>query len=444
LANLPFIPELSLYASKLPEEDTWVASEGPSFGVVYVRVVFAAGTHLDGLSPGVAHAALGMLERGTTLRDREAFHRALDLTGASCSFSAQRRHTVVSFRVLHAQLDRVLALISEAIVHPLDDEEELQELLEETDEDLLRSLEDPESALHLFTPTALWPGHTWRLSREGTRADRARITSEMLHAARERIFTHHAWVGVASDDPETIEPQIQGWWSDIRTRYPRRNTRQSATPAPHWGKHVALRFDAAEQAAVAVYARAPSVQDPDYAAALLHTTAFGSGFTSPLVQRIRSVEGLSYVASASMSSDDNIGIWTTRIAPSAENTAYAVRAARECWLAFIENGIYEIDLDSVKAYLLGLYLVRMETVRARLAIAQSSLIDGHAARHIETVMRDLRDLEPDAVASVATRYGWSTNDWTIAAALQSGADHPCWKRELAELDVAHADARDVL
>ncbi|TVQ95262.1 MAG: hypothetical protein EA398_18205, partial [Deltaproteobacteria bacterium] len=165
-------PALPVEVHPLSGPDEAVLAHGPCFGLVSVRLEFAAGS-VGEARAGSTALALEMLERGTLRRDRGGLRRALDALGARLGVRVGRNGSAVALRALEEVLPEALALLEEVLLEPADDAEELADAVAEMDEALEAERVEPGAVVGRLLGPALWPGLPWAAPSDGTRASRA-------------------------------------------------------------------------------------------------------------------------------------------------------------------------------------------------------------------------------------------------------------------------------
>lgn len=418
-----------LQCKQLDGADEIVLSAGASFGVVAVRLSFGVGAGGEGPTGGLTSLAIDMLDRGTLRRNRGALNEALDQLGAAFDVQVTRTSTSIDLRVLEDDLDAALDLLLEIVSEPLDDAEELRRLRHEVSEDIENELDEPGGVVSRLLSRTMWPTDDWGRPIDGTRLDRARVRTASLVRRRREVFGSAMVVGVAADDPARHEARVRAFVDAFRSVYDRHGRPAPHGPEPEWGRTWA-RGHSGVQGAVIVAASGPSVHDPSWLACVVHNAAFGSGFSSPLVRRIRGEEGLSYGVNFALYPGPRRALHMFEIQPESDKVAYAIAAAFETWERFAQARVEEAVLEDVREYLIGSHLIALETVRRRMSAAVGYRIHGRDVRDLDTFAERVRALSADAVTEASTRYGWGLVSPIIVAALDQGALDAGWARHL--------------
>ena len=120
------------------------------------------------------------------------------------------------------------------------------------------------------------------------------------------------------------------------------------------------------QAALLGLGRAPSPEDPGWPAVNLHAMAFGGGFASPLIARVRGDAGLAYDISGSALSGRPEGRCEARLSPAIDAIDETITLVEAVWH---EQALSDDLVRLAKALLLGNHVAALETVAARMRLA---------------------------------------------------------------------------
>lgn len=433
---IPTVPRLPIESRHLDDVE-FVLSEGPAFGLVTVRLVFATGSAGDVAVPGVSAIAWEMCERGAGRYGRAEFHEELELTGAEWSMHVARRSTVVDIRVLREGLGRALELVSQALTSPVDDPEELASLLVEVDEREQTVLEDPGALVGQGLPAAMWPGSSWALTSAGTRDTRSRIDRATVRSRRTRMLAAPLIVGIGAESPEEVLPQVRAFVSGLRNGPSM--PEDFARPEPAWGTAHAYEFDA-DQGALTVLASAPLPSDPLWPAVALHCAHFGQGFSSPLMEAIRSREGLSYELAWHVVPELDAGTHVFRVYPESRHVARALSLVHECWAESARAPASPEALARSKASLIGNRLVALETVERRMIAAVSTRVIGLPIARLWELPARVSELESADLERAASSLGWATGELVAVSALRGGARSSQWDESPLDPEARNPEA----
>ena len=428
------IPRFDVALEPLPGLDRMVLSGGPSFGIVSIRIHFDHGTasEPDEVS-GLLDVALTMLDRGTHRMPRLVLSRAFERLGASLGVRAFRTSWYVDLTVLEEYLDQALDLLLEYLTDSAFDADELSDVLTEAEEEAETALEDPGGILARMNGPVLWSGTAWEHHPDGRVETRRRIKAEMLGPRMLEALGAKAVAGIAAEDPGHHAKAVAGWMAKLRTLVPVNKSEKVRRPPIRTGAVSAARTRGGAQAALMLSAPAPSSLDESWDAVVLHNAAFGSGFMTPLVQRVRGKEGLSYGIGSTLVPDRDESLFAVQCSPQGSKAAYTASVCLDAWDRFVETPMTDTYLEQVKSYYLGTLLMRAETVRQRMGQAVQYVASNRQVSELWEHPRRLSELDAATVSAVASRYGFGTGSYIVVCALPKGISDPGWKRHFDAL-----------
>jgi predicted Zn-dependent peptidase len=272
--------------------------EDRSLPLVEVDVLLRVGSYLDpeGLD-GLAHASGSQMRAGGTRSlAPDAFDEEADFLAAEISTSFGDTSGEASLDCLSKDLDRGLDLLFGVLATPRFDEGRLAVYKQQVLQSLARR-NDSTASIEAREWNRLVYGASHYAARQPTRATVEAITREQLAAFHGRwvhpenvVFAVSGDVSAADIIPR-LEARLQDW---------KRGERAPPVPAPAAAVEPGVylvRKDDVNQGRVSVGHRAVQRDHPDYAALLIMNHILGGGgFTSRILGRVRSDEGLAYTA----------------------------------------------------------------------------------------------------------------------------------------------------
>lgn len=367
--------------------------------VITLRGSLAAGDSLSpDNNPALADLTGGMLDKGTTTRDKFAISQLLGSVGANISFSTGPSALNINAKCLRADLPLVIGLIAEQLRTPAFSPEEFAKLKKQFAGNYRRQLDDTDFRSSDSFTRAIYPiGHPNRQPAS------AEILASAEKATLDEVKAFHAkyygpatlrLVLVGDIDAAAAKAEVAkvfaGWSGGVR----------SPTPAPAkpgavdaardqnvfmsektnisiiWGQSTGLRY-----------------ADTDALALRVGTAALGSGFTGRLMANVRDKEGLTYGIGSYVGGDTYVdGDWRISGNFSPELLEKGLASTKRQLTAWYSEGITEDELARKKTGLAGTYKVGLATTA------------GMAGTILATLNRDLElafvDQYPARVAAL--------------------------------------------
>ena len=296
-------PHASQYRHVLSNGVVGFFVENHDLPLVNVSLVIRAGSYLDSDDKvGLTEAVLSLLRSGGTRRwTAEEFDEEADFLAASISASAGLNSCDADLNVLTKDLDKGLDLFFEMLKNPAFQ----QDRLDLHKSRVLQSLErrnDSTSSIEKREWARLMRGSNHPSSAHRTTASIESISVADLRSFHEKYFHPANFILAVSGDFDTTEmkarlgSRMEGW--QVGERAPRI---EPPDHTPVSGVYLVNKADV-NQGRVSIGHLGIKLGNPDeFAIDLMNDILGGSGFTSRILGRVRSDEGLAYNAGSSFS-----------------------------------------------------------------------------------------------------------------------------------------------
>ncbi len=295
------VPDAKQFRRTLPDGTVVFVAPSHEFPLVTVSIVFKGGASLDPADvPGlVASAARMVREGGTEDAKPAAFDEALDFLATEIGVGSNDAFTTATMNCLSSNLDESLALFVGMLRKPGFDEGRLETSKARLLEALKQRNDDASSILSREWKRLLW-GTDHFESREPTATSVAAMTTKRLREVHARLFhPGNMIVSVTGDfdEPEMLgklAKAFAGWKKGPAAPDPVAPTAQLSPGLYHVPKDI-------PQGKVVMGMRSIKRDDPDaIPLMILNDILGGSGFTSRIMQQVRSNEGLAYSAASAV------------------------------------------------------------------------------------------------------------------------------------------------
>lgn len=356
-----------------------VVAARPGVRLVTAQLLVLSGSEDDPPTrAGLAGMAAGLLTKGTRQRSASAQAREAESLGGALESSAGWHQSEVSITVTVPQLDRALALLGDAAMHPSFAPPEFARLRAQALDSLKVAYSQPATLAALEADHRLFGAHPYGHAAEGTPASLRRITRAdlmALHHARYRPVNAVLVLAGDIDDATALRLATRhfGTWAAARGAMPaptasRAGVPATTSPAPV----VAIDLPKADQAAV-VFALPLPPLGADRAIAAVMNAVLGGDFSSRLNQQIRIQRGLSYGVGSRLDSRPLGGALRIGVQARSESAAEVVVLVHAELDLLMAAPVPEAELAARKAALIGTFGRSLETT-AGLADALRSLV----------------------------------------------------------------------
>ena len=359
--------------------------------VVNVQLRFRSGAIED--PPGKAGltwlTAQIMVEGGTRNLDAKQLLNALFPLAAELDARVDKEQTTFWTRVHRDNLDKLLPILTDVLLHPRWDPQEFKRIREVAVNDVEKRLRqgDDENLGKESLYEVMYKGHPYGRYTGGHAADLKSITLGEVKAHAQKVFTaDRLVVGVSGGAPKGLADQL----AQTLATLPAKSEAPAQVPqqAPHGPRYVLVEKNADSTAISMGIPWQFSRADADWPALSVARSAFGEHrqFNGRLMQRLREMRGLNYgdyayieyfrqeagdAASAQLGRarhQQDFTIWVRPVRN--ENRLFAVRAALyELGRSVKDEPFTAEEVEKTKGFLDGYILLFDQTDQRKLGYA---------------------------------------------------------------------------
>ncbi len=345
-------------------------AESSEFPLVTVSFIFKGGAYLESADEVGLAAITGQMlrEGGTETMTPAEVDERLDFLAANLSIGVGDTRGSASLNCLKFNLDESMSIMLELLRRPAWNADRLRLAKAEAIEMMKQRNDSPDDILNREWAALMWGRDHFegRVATEGTIQS---ITPETMEAFRTRLFhPGNLMIGVVGDvTPEEILPRLEkameGWEIGALSEDP---------PAPETSiaKGIYVIEKDTPQGKVRLGSRGVTRDHPDaLALQVMNYILGGSGFTSRLMNTIRSDEGLSYgVSSAFSNRVEYPGEFRTGFASKNSTVALAIQLALKEIRGMTGELVTEDEIKIAKQSLIETFPRNFESKSAMISV----------------------------------------------------------------------------
>ncbi len=307
--------------------------------------------------------ALGLM-RGTTRRTFQQIFNALELAGASLSFSAGTLNTGFSGRSLSEDLPLLLDLLADTLRHPVFPLEEIERLRAQFLTGLAQRAEDTAEMASITFDQIVFDGHPYARPEDGWPETIRAIQRDDLAEFHQRSYGPQGMVIalVGAIDPriaiEQVGETLGDWVNPGQLKLPSLPALKPLMQSITRNVKIPGKF----QADLAVGTSGPQRKDPDFIADALGNSALGQfGLGGRIGDEVREKSGLAYYASSSLEAGVGPGSWSVSAGVNPANVQKALDLICREIALFVEKGITEEELGDNQSNFIGRLPLSLES-----------------------------------------------------------------------------------
>jgi zinc protease len=378
--------------------------------VVTIRGSLPAGDAAARENPALATLTGGLVDQGTTRRDKFALAELLDAVGATISFSVDNDLLHIAAKCLTGDVPMVLELIAEQLRSPAFDPAEFVKLKTQLTGRYRRALESTEfRADQAFNHAVYPPSHPNHQPAVETFLQA--IEAAPLEAVQAFHTQHYGPRGlrlvlVGDVDPATAASALAagfaGWSGGSELVRAAQPAPRPAAPSPP------VTVAMPDKTSIDLVLGQPTGlrhRDPDALPLRVGTAILGSGFTGRLLANVRDREGLTYSIYAATARDSfNDGEWFIKASFAPDLLAQGLASTRRQLAEWYEHGVSAEELRDRKTNLAGTYKLQMADTEGLAATILANVNRGYPLEHIDDYPRRIAALTLEEVNQAIRRH----------------------------------------
>ncbi len=391
-----------------------------------------------------AIAAAAMRSAGAGSLDADALNLALESVGATVEAGAGRDATVVSMQSLTETLGTVLPLFADVVARPRFGPEQVALEKAQQAGAIARRNDDPAGiARRAFAQAIYGPDSPYARTPEVWTVDA--VTPRAATAWHARFVVPQntllaVWGDFDTDDMiQRLEVAFASWQTPADFTAP-----EPPTPEATGGRRILL-LDRPDVNQSTIVLGTPGIvlrNSPDFPALVVMNEILGGGFSSRLLQTVRTDLGLAYGVSGSYGADYLVpGLFTAATATRSDATVQATRAVLDVVSSLASRPPTEAELRQAKdAYLNAFvfnYADRGDVLGRQLTYAAV----GYPATTLEDLRRGVEAVTADDVSRVARQY-LRPDDATVVV-VGNAADFDAPLSTIGPVDTLNVDIPNV-
>lgn len=373
-----------------------------------VRVTFLveAGKNADPADKvGLAEiTARTMRSGGAAGKSGDEIDRQLEQIGSDLEFNVDYDHVSGALFALTDKADEATALLADVLMKPEFDEKKLEQQRARSLEELRRQNDEPaDISRREFRKIIYGPNHP--LGRTPTSSSISAITRDdvrAFHDARYRPST--TWIGVSGDisqvDARKLIETAFGAWD----RPPAEDLTMPDIDEDHnstGGVYLTQKATAQSQIRLGhlgLDRRSPKA----YAVNVLNSIYGTGGFSSRLMNNVRTKHGYVYGVGGGIMSDDPMGLFVAAAASQAGTTAAAIKEILSVTQGVIDGPISEDEVETARRDIVFTYVNQFDTAAETIATHMLYDYRGYAPDYLKTFPERVRAVTVADVQAVAS------------------------------------------
>lgn len=372
---------------------------------VVVRLRIPVGSAHDDV-PGVARFATELLTRGSAGRTLDDLSEELDGLGASISAGAGRESTDIVATAMREDIDRVVALLADALLRPDFPADQLEIVRAQILSGLRQARNDTRARSDELLRAMLFPsGHPYRERVSGSEETVAAMTRDDLvryhaRALRPSLAVAAVAGGLAHDEAAALLERHLGSWT-------------GATPVATIEQPGPLAADSRRDDGIAGKSQsdlaigAPTLPraHPDYYALTVANHILGRlGLMGRLGESVRERQGMAYYAYSGLETGRGAGFWSARAGVNPANVERAIETIRAELRGYLDGGPTDREFADAIGNITGALPLGLETVGSVAGVLADIAFHDLGIDYLQRYRGIIRALTPGELVTTMRRW----------------------------------------
>ena len=408
MSTLPITPE-SVKRVTLDNGLTVLLKDNPNNPSVTLRGRLRAGGLYDtDKKAGLAHFAVASLQRGTRRRTFQKLNDELDRLGMSFGFGAGMETIGFHGKSLVEDLDKLLDLAVDVLLHPTFPKTEVEKLRHEIVTDLKEADEDTQHVAYREFRKMCYPGsHPYHRLSDGTAETVKKLTVAQLADFHAHYFRPDVTTIVIVGDLRTdnalakIEKALGKW-------------KAKGNPADHHIPDVPglkkisekrSRLEGKTQADIVIGYPGIRRSNPDFYALNLGDLIFGRlGLFGRLGANVRDKQGMAYYVYSSVEANIGAGPWAVHAGVNPKNVDRAIEGIIAEIKRLRSEPVLQDELDEAKDFVTGSLALRLETNEGVAATLGDIELFGLGLDYLQRYPSIIRSITAEQILDAVLKY----------------------------------------
>jgi predicted Zn-dependent peptidase len=355
--------------------------------------------HETGTENGISHFIEHLLFKGTERRTAQQIAKEMDRIGGQCDAFTSKEYTCFYARVLDERLPVAFDLVSDIVLHPRFDPEQIEKERNVIFEEIKMVKDSPDELVYdMFTET-IWRGHPLGRPVQGTvESVKALGADTLTDFFRASYNPESVFISAAGNlDHGRLADLAAEAFGAMKPGGPAR----PITAPEHCAEVVLRDKKELEQLHICMGVPAIAQSNPRRYCAYVLNTLLGGTPSSRLFQKVREEQGLAYTVFSSINSFVDTGFLAVYAATRPEGAHDLVSSVCEEIRRIKAERIDEAELQGAKDHLKGNLMLSLESSASRMTnLARQHIYFGEQSS-LDTILAGIDEVTSDAVRSLA-------------------------------------------
>lgn len=350
---------------------------------------------------GISHFLEHMVFKGTTKRNVREIAQSLESLGGYLNAFTTKEQTCFYARVLDSHLPQAMDVLSDLVLNPTFNRDELEKERLVVIEELRNTEDDPEDIIHDYFEKAIFPSHALGNPIIGTESNLLRFQRSDLRRHLEVNYLPSRIVIAAAGrlDHANLVKNANRYFGRLSLQHS--TGRRSAGPAKQGKPGVNEYPRPIKQAHICLGTVGYSIRHRDRYPLVVMNALLGEGMSSRLYQVIREKYGYAYSVYSYVTLLSDTGLFGAYMGTDKKNLSNALELFHTELEKLKTKQVSAAELRRTKAQIKGSMMLGLENMSNRMMRLGSSELYFQSYQPIDSIMKKVDAVTPEAILRVA-------------------------------------------
>ncbi|WP_271629750.1 M16 family metallopeptidase [Caldicellulosiruptor sp. DIB 104C] len=361
---------------------------------------------------GISHFIEHILFKGTKNRSSKEIVYEIESIGGQINAFTAKEYTCFYVRVLDEFLEKAFEILSDLLLNPLINPEDIEKEKTVIIEEINMSKDDPEEILYQALNDLIWKGETLSYPIIGKESTVKRIDrNKILNFMRKRYKPENVVISVAGNFDEAhlidlCERYFGSWERYLKSK----DTNNSSEPI--FKRGAVIKSKKSDQAQIAIAFEGFGQEDENVYKLLIVSNILGGGMSSRLFQKVREELGLVYSINSFVSTYKDVGTLIVYAGTSPKNVGVVYKEILDQIKLLIRGNLTPDEVEVAKQQIKGSIIFGLENTSSRMSNLGKNMLLLNRIIEMQEIINMINSIKFDQVMDIVREV--LTKEFSVA------------------------------
>lgn len=361
---------------------------------------------------GISHFIEHILFKGTKNRSSKEIVYEIESIGGQINAFTAKEYTCFYVRVLDEFLEKAFEILSDLLLNPLINPEDIEKEKTVIIEEINMSKDDPEEILYQALNDLIWKGETLSYPIIGKESTVKRIDrNKILNFMRKRYKPENVVISVAGNFDEAhlidlCERYFGSWERYLKSK----DTNNSSEPI--FKRGAVIKSKKSDQAQIAIAFEGFGQEDENVYKLLVVSNILGGGMSSRLFQKIREELGLVYSINSFVSTYKDVGMLIVYAGTNPKNIGVVYKEILNQIKLLIRGNLTHDEVEVAKQQIKGSIIFGLENTSSRMSNLGKNMLLLNRIIEMQEIINMINSIKFDQVMDIVREV--LTKEFSVA------------------------------